>query len=105
MNAYLITRDHPAVSYGQPVLVDALHPTGIAYGPGDLFPTDPIGRTCAEVVAENAGHLTVSQFRLAVDFCRLVGIDIAMASETKSTTDLRDLFWDKDADGNYLPNH
>ena len=104
MNAYLITRNHSAVSYGQPVLVDARHPTGIAYGPGDLFPTDPLGRTCAELVAENAGHLTVSQFRRAVAFCRLVGIDIALVPEPKPTTDLRDLFWDKDADGNYLPN-
>ncbi len=37
--SYRLTTEHPASSYGQPVLVHG--PTGTAYGPGDVFEVYP----------------------------------------------------------------
>lgn len=96
-----LTRNNTAVSYRQPVMVDE---SGAAYGPADLYPNDPLGRTCAQVLVEIAGHLPPDQYEMAVPFCRLVGIDIGLVGEPALNRDLRDEFWDKDADGNYIPN-
>jgi len=86
MSNWTLTIDHPASSYGQPILLV----NGKAYGPCDIIDYDPLHWTAAKWVAENFGRWDRDQYALAIKFCGLVGIDISLKAYTPPKNNLLD---------------
>lgn len=64
-----LTTNHASSSYGQTVMVNR---NGEAFGPADLYPRDPLRRTCAEVMSSKMSTLSKPQQALAERFCRVM---------------------------------